>query len=454
VIDAAAAKGSRIWFVAHRKELIDQCSKRLDGQGVPHGVIMASHPRFRPDLPVQVCSVQTIAARPLPGLIALLGGPPDIIIVDETHLARARSYAPFFELFPGAVVIGLTATPWRLDGKGLGELYSSLVVAETPAGLEQQGFLARATGFAFDQPDLSGVHQRGGDYREEESAKVMAATTIVGNVVEKWIAHAEGRRTVGFAVNVDHSKTLVAQFCEHGVAAEHLDGTMPKGQREGVLSRIASGETRVVFNVNVLTAGWDLPLVETAILARPTKSLPLFLQMVGRAARPACRSCGGDINTGEAACRHCGGQDLKRIFRIHDHAGCVLEHGLPNDPRDYDLTSDVRKSRRGARLEEATAIRVCLACYAMFPSDLECCPACGWVNERRTRKIKHVDGEAISLEEAAGRRSDRKYVPEHEGRREYAALLDVARAKGYKDTWAGFRFRERFGFFPRNSWRE
>lgn len=455
MIDSAVRKAKRIWFVAHRKELIDQCSRRLDGQGVPHGVIMASHPRFLPHLPVQVCSVQTIAARDLQELLALLGGPPDIIVVDETHLARAQSYAPFFSLFPKAVVIGLTATPWRLDGKGLAELYSSEVVAATPAELESMGFLASATGFAFDTPDLSGLHKRGGEYREEEAAKLMQATTIVGNVVEKWIEHAGDRRTVGFAVNVEHSKLLAAQFVEAGIPSEHLDGTTPKRLREAILRRIDSGETKVLWNVNVLTAGWDCPLVECAILARPTLSLSLVLQMVGRAARPACRTCGRDINTTDPACRHCGSVDLKRTFRIHDHAGCIMEHGLPNAPRDYALTSDVQKKKRSARDQrEAQQIRVCLKCYAMYPAELEACPACGHANPKRVRKIKHIDGEAISLEEAAARGAEKKraWVPDSRAYAVFAGLLAEAERKGYNRAWIKIRFHRQMGFPPKTEW--
>lgn len=457
MIDSAVAKGKRIWFVAHRRELIDQCSSRLDGQGVPHGVIMAKHQRFAPGEPVQVGSVQTIAARDLQALLAMLGGQPDIIVIDETHLARAKSYGPFFHLFPKAAVIGLTATPWRLDGKGLAELYTSEVVAETPAGLEAQGFLASATGFAFDVPDLSGVHKRGGEYREEELQKVMQATTIVGNVVEKWKEHSDGRRTVGFAVNVEHSKLLVEQFVAAGVAAEHLDGTMPTKQRAAILERLRTGETRVVFNVNVLTAGWDMPLVETAILARPTASQSLYLQMVGRAARPACRACGRDVNTHELLCRHCNSDDIKTMFRIHDHAGCVLEHGLPNAGRDYGLTSDVQKSKRGKKDEQAALqIRVCLKCYAMFPADLECCPACGWINPRRMRKIKHVDGEAISLEEAAalGAAKRRAWVSDGQGYAVFVGLLAEANRKAYNRAWVKIRFHKQMGFSPKREWWE
>lgn len=455
MIDSAVARAKRIWFVAHRKELIDQCSRRLDGQGVPHGVIMASHPRFMPALPVQVCSVQTIAARDLQELLALLGGPPDIIIVDETHLARAKSYAPFFSLFPKAVVIGLTATPWRLDGKGLAELYTSEVVASTPAELEQLGWLARATGFAFDTPDLSGLHKRGGEYREEEAAKLMQATTIVGNVVEKWVEHADDRRTVGFAVNVEHSKLLAAQFVDAGVPSEHLDGSTPKKDREAILRRIESGETKVLWNVNVLTAGWDCPLVECAILARPTLSVSLVLQMIGRAARPACRACGRDINTTEPACRHCGSLDLKRTFRIHDHAGCIQEHGLPNAPRDYSLSSDVQKKKKGKREErEAQQIRVCLKCYAMYPAELDACPACGHANPKRVRKIKHIDGEAISLEEAAQRGAAKKraWVSDGQGYAHFLGLLAEAERKGYNRAWVKIRFHRQMGFAPKAEW--
>src|SRR3990172_812358 len=160
LMQSAVARGNRVLVLAHRKELIDQCSEKLDRFGVPHGVQMAEHPRWRPQDPVQVASVATLIRR--------LTGPrrpeAELIVVDECHHARAETYQKILDSYPGAPVIGLTATPWRSDGKGLGELFQDRVVAATVAQLTASGDLVPSAGFSYEIPDLAQVRTTGGDY--------------------------------------------------------------------------------------------------------------------------------------------------------------------------------------------------------------------------------------------------------------------------------------------------
>lgn len=258
MIHSATERGSRILFLAHRKELIDQCSTRLDQFSVPHGVIMSGHPRYQPVLPVQVASVPTLVRRNKP--------PADLIIIDEAHHARAGTYQKILDHYPGVPTIGLSATPWRTDGKGLGELFEDVVVAATIQQLTEDGYLVPATGFAYDAPELAEVRMRGRDYDAEGLELVMGGTAIAGNVVQSYLDHASGKRAVLFAVSVKHSRQLVERFQEAGVRAEHLDGETPKGEREAILARLSSGETTLVSNVGVLTEGWDCLDSETEIL--------------------------------------------------------------------------------------------------------------------------------------------------------------------------------------------
>jgi len=419
----AAARGRRILFVVHRKELIDQCSERLDQHGVDHGVIMSGHPRQLPWLPVQVASVQTLVRRNKP--------PADLIFVDEAHLARAASYEKILSEYPNAIVIGLTATPWRLDGRGLGEQFQEVVVASTPKQLIAEGFLVPYTGFSYDVPDTSTVKSRAGEYASDGLELVMGGTQIMGSILGKWMEHSQGKRSLGFSPSVAHSKAMAERFREAGVPSEHVDGSMDPRERSAVLERWRRGETLVVWNCSLYTEGLDVPAIETVMLARPTLSLSLYLQMVGRAMRPSPA-------TG------------KTVARIHDHAGCILEHGLPDAERDYSLTSDQSKRRKAP----LPPIRTCKECLAMYdPQAHDECPQCGFApavagGAGAIREI--ADAEEIPLEKIHDYQSDsikRK-------RSYYEAQLRVAAAKGHNLRWALHRYKYKYKVEPPSEWRK
>jgi DNA repair protein RadD len=347
MIEGVAVRGGKALFIAHRKELVDQCSQRLDGAGVDHSIIMARSSRAAPWSPVSVASVPTLARR--------LSFRPEasLLIIDEAHHARASTYGAILAAYAGVPVVGLTATPWRLDNKGLGELFEETVVVSTPAKLIEQGHLVPYSGFAYDAPDLARVRKSKGDFDKVQLEIAMSKSRIVGNIVEQWQVHCAGKRTVLFAVSVAHSKEMVDRFKAAGVTAEHLDGTMGKAEREGILARFRDGLATVVCNVNVLTEGFDLPAIEVIILARPTLSLGLYLQMVGRGMRP---------------------WPGKDVCRIHDHAGCILRHGVPDQVRDYSLHFDPRKAKK-----KLPPMRTCRFCFAVFAGAPSSCPACGEV---------------------------------------------------------------------------
>lgn len=425
MIRSANERGTPTLFLAHRKELVDQPSKKLDELGIDHGIVMASHWRSKPWLPVQVASVQTLVRRlenkPRAGLI----------IIDEAHHARATTYEQILKAYPGVPVIGLTATPWRMDGKGLGDLFEDSCLVTTPTKLVSDGWLVPVSGFAFDSPDLRKVARTGGDYNGDELGAVMGGTKIVGNIVEQWLKHARspsGRplRTVVFAVNVEHSKQIVEQFRAAGVAAEHLDDQTSPREREAVFARLHTGQTTVLSNVGICTEGWDEPLLGCVILARPTLSVGLGIQMIGRGRRPA------------------PGKDR---MLLHDHAGVVMQHGLPDDDRDWSLTADVRvgKKQQGQKTQ---AVRVCKKCFALYNPTLEACPLCGASNPKRAKEITVVEGEAIPLEEV----KERIVASESRMRDEYLHLVRLANQRGYKAGWAKMRFHGRYKRWPRAEW--
>ena len=239
------------------------------------------------------------------------------------------------------------------------------------------------------RPDLKGVHTRHGDYVEGELAGRMDTPKLVGDLVSHWIKFGERRRTVVFAVNVAHSLHICAEFQSCGIRAEHLDGGTPLDEREAILARLASGETEVVTNCMVLTEGWDCPEVGCCVLARPTKKMGLFRQMIGRVLRPA---------------------DGKADAIVLDHSGAVYRHGLPEDPVLWTLDPDeVAVSPEHAKRSERpeTSLIECTQCSAMRMGGKPC-PACGFMPKRPARDIVFADGNlslvsgearATSLEE-------------------------------------------------------
>lgn len=419
IILSAVAKGRSVVFCAHRKELVDQASARLDEHGVPHGVLMADHPRYRPALQVQVVSIQTIlrrATRP----------PADLLVLDECAHAAAKSWTRLRAIYPDAWVVGLTATPWRLDGRGLAEHFQASVLAAKPRELIAAGHLCDYAGYRYQSPDVSRVAVRGGDFESHGLELACSGSSVVGNVVGEWMAHARGcdglgLRTVLFAVNLRHAYLLADTFRAQGVEAETVDYTMIREQREAILARARSGRTRVLANVNLLTEGWDLPSLECAVLARPTKSLALFLQMCGRVMRPSPA-------TG------------KTVARIHDHGGLVERFGLPDADRDYSLTND-RKSQEA----RPPPLTTCLGCFAIFSrsENGNACPECGAVLPAAKPRgdVEESAGVAVDIRTVADQRRDRATW--------LAGAVETCLQLGYKPGWLVHQHAKRFPNAPK-----
>jgi DNA repair protein RadD len=317
------AQYRRVLFLAHRREIIDQTGAKLTANGVRHGIIMAGISP-RPMEAVQVASIDTLLVRGVRSNAMNLP-PADLVIFDEAHRARGRTREHLISLYPEAALLGMTATPCRGDGRGLGNLFDVMIEAPQVAELIVGGYLVKSRVYAPVNPDLKGVRIEKGDYVISQLAGRMNTERLVGDIVEHWHKHGEQRRTIAFAVDVAHSVAIRNQFLGAGVRAEHLDGETPLPERADILARLASGETKVVSNCMVLTEGWDCPPVGCAVLARPTKQMGLFRQMVGRVLRPA---------------------DDKPDAVILDHSGAVFRHGLRRI--DLKTSGDNRRSRRAA----------------------------------------------------------------------------------------------------------
>jgi DNA repair protein RadD len=415
-----------VLVLAHRKEIITQTSKKLLASDIRHGIIKAGFSP-RPMERVQVASVQTLWVRAMRSEAMQLP-PADLLIVDECHHATAETWRRIIEAYPDAILIGLTATPCRGDGRGLGGIFSCLLEAPQIPDLIELGWLVKTRVYAPVQPNLRGVHVRRGDYVEHELAERMDLPKLVGDIVTHWHKYGERRKTVAFACNVAHSLHLRDEFVRSGVRAEHLDGATPDDERDAILGRLESGETELVTNCMVLTEGWDMPEVGCAILARPTRKMGLFRQMIGRVLRPA---------------------DGKPDAVILDHSGAVFAHGLPEDRVDWTLDPErsaespahtARQERHEARLLE------CAECGAIRMGG-EPCPHCGFLPHRPPRDVRVADGE---LGLVTGRHANGNVYGPEARERWHAMFAYIALERGYKSGWVAYKFKEKFGSFP--SW--
>jgi len=428
MIHGAAVKGKRVLFLVAGRQLVDEFSQRLERQlGVAHGVLMAGHWRRQDEQPVQVASVDTLASyvrnqRALP--------PADLVILDEADLSVAERFASVLARYPQAFVIGMTATPVRADGKGLGRLFGELVVAATPAALIARGYLAPYDGVALVSRLSDEEVSRAG--RSDDGAQSVwdaledkRRSQIVGDCVQEWVAHvgigsrrpdgqvrAAPAPTVGFAMTREHSREVVKAFNDarvHGApvgVAIHIDGDTKLSERDRVHEAMRQGEIHVVSNVGVMGRGVDWPLLEACAFWRPTQSLALHLQMAGRVLRPHPGKVGA--------------------FYL-DHVGNFARHGLPDDDRDWSLEDGEAPSRDVAKLEPTTT---CWKCAAVFLSGRPC-PRCGTVTQAKPRALpEKVAGEAVSI------RDVKRELPE-DVRMERAlyALIAVGIAKGLPPSW-------------------
>jgi len=311
-------KQSIVWIVVHRKELIDQAVDKLRRFNLLPGVIQAEH-HYNHFNNLQVVSIQTVARR-----IDKVRE-PNFIIIDEAHHAKAKSYKDrMLDKFPKARVLGVTATPVRTNGDGFRDIFQTLVQGPKISWMIEQGFLVKPV--LISKPlrvDLSKVKKIGKEYNEKDLYNKIKTSTKYNDYYKSWKDNADGLKTIVFAINIEHSKAIVETYRKFGVSAEHLDGKTDNNTRQRVIDKFKKGEITVLCNVELFFEGFDVPDTEAIQLARPTKSLSMYMQMVGRGMRSS---------EGKESCK------------IIDHANCVFEHGMPDEDREWSLAGvDITK---------------------------------------------------------------------------------------------------------------
>ncbi len=420
ITEGAAKRGNRVTILVHRQELVSQCSSALESLGVPHGVIAPG--RTATYDPVQVASVQTLVRR-------LQRTPaPNMIIIDEAHHTTAGSWRKVVEHYPHSLILGVTATPVRLDGQGLGiatgGYYDRLVLGPSVRELIDQGYLTRPVVYAPPVgADMAGVHRRFGDFVASEVLERMDKPTITGNAVEHYLRICPNAPAIAFCVSVRHAEHMAERFRDAGISSESLDGNMDDRMRRHRIMALADGRIRVLTSCDIVSEGTDIPVVTTAILLRPTQSTGLYLQQCGRVLRPF---------------------PGKTHSIILDHVGNVFRHGFPDLDRVWTLDGEDIDKRPKLAGETNTNVQ-CEQCYLVFPAWLSQCPACGWERDRG-REVQEVAGELEKIEqirrEEAERFEKKRLISDA---RTLDELIAVGKRLGYKSGWAQYVWKARLG---------
>ena len=419
-------RGKSVLFLAPRRELIYQISEHFQQSGVDHGTIMAGEPAsFMAKH--QIACIPSLHRRAIVDKRIQLPK-ADLVICDEAHLGIGGTAQELIQRYKdsGAFILGLTATPARTDGKGLGEIYDALVMGPTVQELIDLGHLVRPRYFRGSHPDMDGVKIQAGDYQQKEAGERADDTTLIGDVVSNWARLASDRQTFVFCASKAHSRHLCQRFRDLGVAAEHIDSDTETEERREIQRRLRSGETQVVCNVEVMTYGVDFPPVSCIVLAKPTKSVARYMQMIGRGLRPA------------------GG---KQSCFVLDHANAIRDVGFVEDDMPWSLDGKEKIQDRKERIKKEPKDIECPSCGTVFRSQ-PYCPACG-------HELKSEHQEAIKALEADLEEIDRK-TKEAEKRewsvddkaRFFGMLKGYTIKKGYKSGWAAWAYRDKFGVWP------
>lgn len=366
----------RVLWLAHRAELIEQARQSLLGLGIPCGVRCAAYEQRHPehvdqDARVQVGSVQTVIRREVFDV--------DLIVIDEAHRAMADTYQRIAKLRPRAEILGLTATPVRMDGRDLGDFFHSMTIIAKPSDLYADNYLAQPITYAAPpetreilSQELRSVPTVQGDFQAKALGRAVNTRALVGNVVSETQRLAPGVPKVVFASTIEHSRQIVARFAEAGICALHIDGETSPEDRARALQDLACGQLEVISNVDVLSEGWDCPALGAVVIARPTKSLVRFMQMIGRVQRPG-------ITAHKLILDHGGNAERLRHF--------------PGEDVEWVL------ARGSTKVVGRTHVRTCIQCHAILSEGVDVCPQCGAAQPKSERRmLEEREAELVELD--------------------------------------------------------
>lgn len=435
-------KGKRALILAHRQEIVKQLCGHAAKQGVKHGRIMPGAP-FQPGLAnIQIGMIATAKNRAKKGGFDLFD--IDLIIIDEAHHTVAATYLDLLAEFPNARVLGFTATPQRLDGKGLSEVFQDMVRGPNTRELMDLGFLCDYRYFMPKmQLDTDGIKSRTGDYARDEVEERATRPAIIGDAVEQYERHFNGKSCVVFCVTIAHAERVLAAYQARGWRADIIHGKMTNDEREAVVRAFDQQRISVLVSVDVISEGFDIPFTQGVQMLRPTKSIVLYLQQVGRALRPK--------------------PDGSKAI-ILDHVGNVERFGLPDEERDWSL--------QGRTKRKSTDLPIhCAMCGEYFnfgavakaAKECELGESCGLAkdeDETADRMPDEIDGDLEEVNrhplQKAGFYEFKKMIMDASTTEEALRLAKLRRKKDgkpYRDAWV-YRVRDEVPPWQRNTRRQ
>jgi len=397
----AVNKGGQVMFMVHRKELVNQIRQSF----------------IENDVDLSHCTIMTVG-RIVNRLDKL--PKPTLIICDETHHSLAATYKKIYEFYADVSRLGYSATPWRLNGKGLHDVYETMIEGPKIDWLIENQYLAPYKYYSIKLVDDSKLKKSStGDYTNN-SVNEAVGKTIFGDVIETYRSKADGQQAIVYAHSVEYSKLVANAFNDAGITAIHADAKTPTAERDQIMSDFKAGKLKVLCNVDLISEGFNVPDCSTVIMLRPTESLVLYIQQSMRCMR----------------------YKPGKVATINDHVANYTRVGLPDDSREWTLND--RKKRKKSAVNDAPPIRQCMFCFAVIPASSNICPVCG-------REVEHDSTEmetdnTIELEEIHGKLEMKtEYDTVRYGHMQPSEaqtmedLQGIAKARGYKPGWAFYQ---------------
>lgn len=412
-----AERSKYVLVLAHRIELLEQCGNKLYANGLTFGFL---NPKYTPDrnAHIQVGTMQTVIKR-----LKQLGITPDLIIIDEAHRSLSKTYQDICNHFNKALVLGVTATPIRGDGLPLGTFYEEMVVGPSMKYLIERGALVQPIIYgSTEEIDLKGVDTTGnGDFNMKKLDKKMNTPGVTGDAVAHYKSICPHMPAVAFCVSIDHAKNTAEDFNAAGFKFRHIDGSMDGREREYILEQVRLREIDGITSVDLVSEGFDAPILQCGIMLRPTKSEGLYIQQGGRILRT---------------------YPGKEFGIILDHANLWMMHEPLTEDREWTLDVEEYKKRKRERLERGVKMKQCPKCYHVHePAPV--CPKCKHVYVVAGRTPAQFDGQLTEITEEMREKMKQAKRQEIGKLRTEEQLIEYGKMKGYKPGWAKAVWRSR-----------
>jgi DNA repair protein RadD len=411
MIHKAKQKGTPVLFIAHRKELIKQCHKRLLDFGIDSGIIMSGEPENMLKT-VQVASIQTLQNRMLP--------PAKLIIVDEAHRSIGPQYLKILRKYEeqGAFIIGLTGTPFRTNKReSLDVFYQDFVSNISCSMLIEKEYIVPVKVYASGKISSKGMKTRGGDFREDELMKAFDTENVYINLISNYEKHKQGNKTIVFCCSVQHSIRTTEEFLNRGYKALHVDGNTPPEERDEIIRKFREGEIDILCNYGILAEGFDVPDTNNIILNLATKSRIKYLQACWRGSRP-------NKATG------------KTNYIVIDMADNCERFGFPDEDIEVSLEAEDKTESNGV-----APVKLCPCCSYMNHASVKSCADCSTEFTKTKKEIQ--EEEFIELQRNKKERKWKNYTKKDWYKIKDEELEEFGRFKGYKPQWAKMQIQER-----------